>query len=185
MLTAILNADLWFENMMLGIRTPFFLDLFNWVTFLGNTTTVIAITGLAALYIFYFQRSKVYALGLIVTIVGASATSYIVKLLVDRARPGGLIPAIVETSPSFPSGHATLSLALYGFLAYFLCNKMYPKSTAVIITIATLVILAIGFSRLYLGVHFPTDVLAGYLFGGLWLLIGIKMVTRLKANDIV
>lgn len=184
MLDVILTADLWFENMMLGIRTSFFLDLFNWVTFLGNTTTVITITGLVGLYLFYSKHPRVYTLGLIVTIIGAGATSYILKILVNRTRPDGLIPSIIETSPSFPSGHATLGMALYGFLAYLLC-KTYPKYTAFIVTGATVLILALGFSRLYLGVHFPTDVLAGYLFGGLWLLVGIKVVTLLKSNAIV
>jgi len=185
MLTAVLNADLWFENFLLSIRTPFFLHLFNGITFLGSTAVIIAITGLSVfLLLFYKKRYRAYAVGLIATVIGASVTSYIVKLLVDRARPDGLISSIIETSPSFPSGHTTLGVALYGFLAYFLC-KIYPKYTARIVTIATLLILAIGFSRLYLGVHFPTDVLAGYLFGGLWLLIGIKIVTLLKANAIV
>jgi undecaprenyl-diphosphatase len=184
MLDAILNADLWFENFLLSIRSPFFLHLFNWITFFGSTTVIIAITGLVGFYLFYSQRSKAYLVGLIVTVIGASATSSVVKILVNRARPGGLIPSIIETSPSFPSGHATLGIALYGFLAFLLC-KIYPKNTAAIVAVATLLIVAIGFSRLYLGVHFPTDVLAGYLFGGLWLFIGMKVVTHLKANDIV
>lgn len=171
---------------MLGIRTPFFLHLFNWITFWGSSTVIVTITGIVVLFLlFYKKRYQAYAVGLIATIIGAGITSNLLKMLVDRARPSGLIPVIFEEfSPSFPSGHATLGIALYGFLAYLLC-KIYPKYTALIITITTLVILAIGFSRLYLGVHFPTDVLAGYLLGGLWLLIGIKIIARLQANDIV
>jgi len=184
MLDAILTADLWFENMLFSIRTPFFLDVFNWITVLGSTVVVATVTAIVVIILLFSQRFKIYTTGLIATVIGASATSYILKILIDRVRPSGLIPSAIETSSSFPSGHATLSVALYGFLAYLLC-KIYPKNTVLISTLATLIILAIGFSRLYLGVHFPTDILAGYIFGGVWLLIGIKIMTLLKTNDIV
>jgi undecaprenyl-diphosphatase len=184
MLSFILTADLWFENMLLGIRTPFFLHIFNGVTFFGNTAVVIGITGIVVMFLLFSKNYKSYAAGLFTAVIGAGATSYSMKTIIERARPGGLIPSAVETSSSFPSGHATLAMALYGFLAYVLC-KLYPKHSAVIVTLATVIIFAIGFSRLYLGMHFPSDVLAGYLLGGPWLSIGIKVVALLKRNDIV
>lgn len=183
MLNIIASADLWFENMLLGVRTPFLLHVFNAITLLGNTVIVIAITGIIGIVLFS-KRVRAYATGLIITVAGAGLTGYVGKEVVKRARPGGLIPTAVETSFSFPSEHAILAIALYGFIAYAL-YKMYPKYAAVIVTLATLLILAIGFSRLYLGVHFPSDVLAGYLVGGIWLLIGIKITTSLKRNAIV
>ncbi|MCX6787201.1 MAG: phosphatase PAP2 family protein [Candidatus Kaiserbacteria bacterium] len=184
MLNTILNADVWFENMLLGVRTPFFLHLFNWVTFFGNTIVVVAVTGIVGICLLLSQRFKAYAGGLAAAVIGASGASYILKILVGRARPSGLIPSAIETSFSFPSGHTTLAMTLYGFLAYLLC-KLYPKNAAAIVTLATLVIFVIGFSRLYLGLHFPTDVLGGYLLGGLWLLIGIKITALLKRDAIV
>lgn len=179
MLNSILFADEWFENIILGIRTNSLLNAFNWITFLGETSVVIAITAAVVIFLFIFKKNKAYAVGFLTTIIGASGTSYILKTLVERARPDGLIPAVTETSYSFPSGHATLAIALYGFLTYFLC-KRYPKNSVLIITLATLIILAIGFSRLYLGVHFPSDVIAGYLLGGIWLFIGIKITKLIR-----
>ena len=70
MLSPILAADVWFENMLLGIRTPFFLHLFSWITFLGNTAVVIAITAIALLF-FYKKRSAAYAAGLAGAVIGA------------------------------------------------------------------------------------------------------------------
>lgn len=175
----LLAVDGWFENLLLGIRTPFFLLFFHWITALGSTVVVIMVTGIAGIVLFFSARYKAYAAGIVTTVIGASGTSYGMKIFIERARPSGLIPSIIETSFSFPSGHATLALALYGFLTYFFC-KRYPKNAKTIVAISAPIILAIGFSRLYLGVHFPSDVLAGYLLGGLWLLIGIEITALLK-----
>lgn len=184
MLSAIAAADSQFEMMLLGVRTLLFLHLFGWLTLLGDSVVIIGATMLSGLFLYVFKKRKAAALGLIAAVVGAGGTNVIMKMIVGRARPSGLIPAVVETSSSFPSTHATLAVAFYGFIAYLFC-KRYPKYTALITTLATLLMLAIGFSRLYLGVHFPSDVLAGYVLGGLWLFIGVKIVTLLKRNGIV
>jgi len=166
-------ADLQFDLYLLSIRSPFFVSLFKWVTWFGNEFVVVALTLLAGILLWRSLPLRIYALGLVTTVFGAGGTAYILKYLVGRARPVGLIPAIVETSPSFPSGHATLSMALYGFAAYVLCRQ-FPEKKPLIITATTLIILLVGFSRLYLGAHFPSDVLAGYIVGGLWLFISIR-----------
>lgn len=87
------------------------------------------------------------------------------------ARPRPLLwPRLIEeASYSFPSGHAMGSLVLYGFLAYLL-GRRYPCQAGLITRMAIGLIGAIGLSRLYLGVHYPTDILAGYAVGGLWLM---------------
>lgn len=180
----IVAADQWFENVMLAVRTPFLLQAFNWITVFGNTSTIIAATGVALIFLWFFTHHKAYAIGLATSIIGAGVMGYIVKMIVERPRPGGFIPSTIETSFSFPSEHATLAIALYGFLTYLLC-KRFPKNASAIMTMAALAILAVGFSRLYLGVHFPSDVIAGYLLGGLWLLIGIEIAALLKRDGIV
>lgn len=175
----ILTADVWFENLLLSIRTPFLLHVFNWITFFGEILVVIGIAGLISIAILLLKLDKTYIAGLAVALIGAAASSYIMKAVIERARPDGLIPAVTESSFSFPSGHATLAVALYGFTAFFLC-KMYPRNTKLIVVVATVIVLAIGFSRLYLGVHFPSDVIAGYILGGLWVLIGIEIAKRFR-----
>ncbi len=170
----LLSLDLWFENLLLAHRTPLFLHIFNAITLLGNTAVVIGIMLVVGISLFFSRFHNAYVVGLAATLIGAGGTDFIMNTLIERARPSGLIPSTIETSSSFPSGHATFSLALYGFLVYFLC-KQYPKYSALFIIAGFLLILAVGFSRLYLGVHFPSDVFAGFALGALWLLIGIEI----------
>ncbi|MBU1613162.1 phosphatase PAP2 family protein, partial [Patescibacteria group bacterium] len=109
--------------------------------------------------------------------VGGSAVCvYILKLLITRPRPTA-IPVYIEDSFSFPSGHATVAVALYGFLLYFcvknIANKLWRWIS---ITALFLVIFLLGFSRIYLGVHYFSDVIGGFLLGGIWLGVGIWFV---------
>ncbi len=174
----IVAADVWFENVLLSVRTPFLIHVFAWITLLGNAFVAMGIAGIALIFLLW-KRYKAYAVGLAITLIGAAATDYVMKAIIERARPDGLIPSMVETSFSFPSGHATAAMALYGFMAYVLCN-LFPEKKTVLVTAAVLIIGSIGFSRLYLGLHFPSDVLAGYILGGLWLLIGIAAAKRVS-----
>jgi undecaprenyl-diphosphatase len=181
-MTSILLADAWFENFMLSIRTPFGVHLFSVVTFFGNSLTIIGIAGLIGAYmVFSREEYKPYLIGLVVTLSGAAASAYALKEIVQRARPSGLIPAVTETSFSFPSGHAVASVALYGFIA-FLLSRLYPRHKRVAAALAALVALTISFSRLYLGVHYPSDVIAGFILGGLWLWIGIWVTNRFRSR---
>ena len=109
----------------------------------------------------------------------------LLKDLIDRPRPiwNGVI--ISEGSPAFPSGHAMMSLLTYGFLVILVWRVIQnrPARAALIGGAAALVGL-IGFSRVYLGVHYPTDVLGGYAMGGAWLslcLIGTIKVESSRA----
>lgn len=166
------TSDQWFENVLYGVRSPLLLNVFGWITMLGNSIVVAGIGGVTSILLIRSGVYRVYALGLVTSLIGAAGTGYVMKMLVARPRPDGLIPSVTETSFSFPSGHATAAVALYGFLAYVLC-KRYPSQKPLIVSGTALIVIAVGFSRLYLGVHFPSDVLAGYLLGGLWLLMGM------------
>lgn len=179
----IFATDSWLENLLFLEQTQFLTSMFSFVTVLGNTVIVVAIMLIVGIALFFLKFHSAYVVGLATTLVGAGATNFIMKALIGRERPDGITQTIVETSSSFPSGHATFSLALYGFLTYFLC-KHYPKYSTLFITLGSLLIIAIGFSRLYLGVHFPSDVLAGFALGGLWLLIGIEVAKRFLAKPV-
>ncbi len=97
------------------------------------------------------------------------------KALLDRARPVFDDPILKESTSSFPSGHAVGSMLIFGALLYFLWNQ-WPRVRGLSAPLLALLILAIGFSRVYLGLHWPTDVLGGYLFGLGWLLAAIGLV---------
>ena len=90
-----------------------------------------------------------------------------------------------ELSWSFPSGHAILAVSLYGFLFYFFWKnlKKQPHKVAALF-FCLLIIIAVGFSRLYLGAHYLSDVLAGYLVGMVWLGISIAMV-EIKKEEVL
>lgn len=113
------------------------------------------------------RRSQATTLG--IAAVGAIGLNYLIKVLFGRVRPQ-LWNRIIDVGPySFPSGHAMISLVIYGFIGYILA-KRYHRWRAWIFTFTIVLIIAIGFSRLYLGVHWPTDVIAGYAAGIVWLM---------------
>jgi len=181
MIDLIIAADLWFENLMLAIRTPALLQAFDAVTSLGDAPMVAFVALITGAYFIFSSRAlRPYFAGVAVSLVGALSCASALKVLIARARPDGLIPVIIETSYSFPSRHAVAAVALYGFIAFFLARE-YPEHARKIAAAATVLILSIGFSRLYLGVHFPSDVIAGFALGGAWLLIGIWIVRKLQS----
>lgn len=142
-------------------------------TRLGDPEIVVSVI-LVNLGWFLARGRRYAALMLIVACVGALALNVGLKLVFARPRPVLWPHLINETSYGFPSGHALGSLVLYGFLAYvFAC--WYPRQSGWIYGIATGTVALIGFSRIYLGVHFPTDILAGYSVGILWLVFCINI----------
>ncbi len=110
--------------------------------------------------------------------VGAMTTSTLGKSFVARHRPEFAV-RMGETDWSFPSGHTTAAMAVYGFIGYAIARELRPSQQKFEVAYWTAVlIIVIGFSRLLLGVHYMTDVLAGFIVGGFWLLVGIAMTTR-------
>ena len=91
---------------------------------------------------------------------------------------------ITETSYSYPSGHALGSTILYGFLSYLLATR-YPQFSWLIYALAGILIFAIGLSRLYLGVHWSTDIIGGYCIGFLWVMLCITMLRLQKIIKII
>ena len=105
------------------------------------------------------------------------------KFMFSRQRPLEYM-LIDETGYSFPSGHSMVSMAFYGFLIY-LCYKLIDKKWLrnLSITLLSLLIALIAFSRLYFGVHYPTDVLAGLTFGYILLFVYIKIFSKYILNE--
>lgn len=150
------------------------------ITQLGNPSFVVIIF-IGSVLILGWRRNYQELLVLILAALGAWILNTELKLFFSKPRPELWISLIKETSYSFPSGHALGSSVLYGFLAYLLATR-YTRLTILIYTIAILLIATIGFSRLYLGVHWPTDILAGYGVGFLWLMMCITMLNLRKLN---
>lgn len=151
------------------------------VTRLGNPSTVVLIAS-SALVILWWRRYRQEAKIFLLDCLGGAILSYGLKLAFSKPRPQLWKLLISEKSYSYPSGHALGSMVLYGFLAYLL-GTHYPKYARVFYSIAAILIAAIGLSRLYLGVHWPTDIMAGYGVGFLWITFCITMLKLQKAKD--
>lgn len=144
---------------------------FLWVTKFANPITVILLT-IVFVGLFYFNKQKITALWLAISMALVSGIgNHLLKLFFHRARPTILPHMVTEHSFSFPSGHATASTLLYGTLILVMALFFKEKTPRLIAQIIVgLLIFSIVVSRIYLGVHYPSDVLAGVLFGSSWLL---------------
>jgi len=147
--------------------------IFLFFTALGNPPTVVTIF---IMTIAWLAMKRRYSDGIRFTIVcaGGVLIDRVMKLFFAKPRPELWHRLITETSFSFPSGHAVGSMVVYGFIAYILAKEM-QQHKQYIYAAASLLIIAIGLSRLYLGVHYPTDIIAGYGIGFLWLVTCLKV----------
>lgn len=153
------------------------------ISFFANHKFLVPANLLLTAY-FLVRRNKHLA---IVTITVAFSSLIIMSLLknvTQRQRPAG---SLVEgiTNYSFPSGHAFMGVAFYGLLIWLTFQKVDGKWNRLGITVfVLLVLLAIGISRIYLRVHYCTDVLAGFCLGTMWLLICLALVNKtLQRNN--
>jgi membrane-associated phospholipid phosphatase len=148
------------------------------ITHLGSTETVLLLTlgAIAALALTKHWRG-VFALA--TSVVATQLVVQLMKLVVERPRPGQSI--IDAAGFSFPSGHAATSVALYGTLALIAVRacRAAPARVAIVVA-AGLVVLAVGGTRVYLGAHYPTDVVAGWLTGGILMLGCWLVASRLE-----
>jgi undecaprenyl-diphosphatase len=160
-------------------RVPLLIEVFEWITDLGGSPALVALALVATGFLWADHRPR-FIPALWVAFVGAHATTYLGKFAIGRARPE-FVTDITALSPSFPSGHATGALAVYGFLAYAIIRDRPEPRVTFEITFWTLVLVAcIGFSRVFLSVHYASDVAAGFLVGGFWLLVAFAVAEHLR-----
>ncbi|MBV9388248.1 MAG: phosphatase PAP2 family protein [Chroococcidiopsidaceae cyanobacterium CP_BM_ER_R8_30] len=150
------------------LHTPLLNQVMIGVTALGQPSALLIVTLSLGIWLF-LKRHRPEAIALAIGAVGSLGLNYLLKELFRRARPPIWEHVISVTQFSFPSGHAMMSLVVYGLSAYLLSNRFY-RWRVPIFSFSILLILAIGFSRLYLGVHWPSDVAAGYAAGIAWLM---------------
>lgn len=168
------------DQAILNFFTASRIDCLNYamlaITYAGSTLIVMIVASLSIVS-FYIHKHASRILPLIVAVCGSSLTTFLLKSIFERVRPlGGLY---MESTYSFPSGHATAAMALYGFLLYTIYKHGHRPLKGFLIALLSVLILLIGLSRIYLGVHYLSDVLAGYAIGLAWILIGAKLHNRL------
>lgn len=166
----------WFEMR----RSPALDDFMLHVTSLGDGVVLIMLVLVSAVFLWLTDhRWSVYIL--LVGMIGGKLLNTLLKAAFDRTRPSVVDWVYEVTSPSFPSGHAMGAFITYGTVAY-LVARLEPTPTLRHATwfLASVIILAIGLSRVYLGVHYPSDVLAGFLAGFAWLAFVASSVRALQ-----
>jgi undecaprenyl-diphosphatase len=138
------------------------------VTALGSVT-VIALMGIVLVGVFLLIRDRLAILQLALASLGAGVWTWTFKAFAERPRPSVVPPLVEAWGDSFPSGHSLASAALYLTFATMAGRHLPSWRHAVALQgLAALVIACVAFSRVYLGVHYPSDVLSGALFGAAW-----------------
>ncbi len=170
--------DWFFQERQAGITSTL-----RAITFFGGGPGIALITGLASLVLLYFKK-RATAAYLAGTAIGGIVLNSGLKLWFARTRPDLASAAVVAHWYSFPSGHAMESFIVYGALAYITLRQPWPwkVDSAVLALVLTMVVL-IGLSRVYLGVHWVSDIAGGWSAGAVWLVtatVAFDMVLRLK-----
>lgn len=156
---------------------PFFLA----VTALGDFKTVILISFLFSIVLLIRRKQHLF-LPFFFALIGSALFVYTGKEILQKARPNADL--LIANGFSFPSGHTTLSVVLYGFIAFVILRYVSSRSARILAgAIGTLVVLLVGISRLYLGVHFLSDVFVGYLAGFLWLVLAIMLSENMARHN--
>jgi len=178
----ILELDTFVSQRVLDLHSAFLEDLFFAVTMMGSLK-VIALLAFAFLLLILFKRKTAYLYPFLIATLGSSLVTFVLKLLVQRARPE--LAMLNETTFSFPSGHATIAIGFYGFMMLILGKKLSSKSQRILtFMVGSLLILGIGFSRIFFNVHYLSDVLAGYAVGMAGLIISIRILRKLQTQKI-
>ena len=149
-------------------------------TFLGKHEFLIPANLILIAYFLFIKKHRWYSIKVPAIALSSLALMFGLKHLFDRNRP--LIPLLEEARGlSFPSGHALMSVTFYGLLVYIVFKGIENRPLKwTLITLLLLLILIIGFSRIYLRVHYASDVIAGFCVGLLWLVICVWVLNRLE-----
>ncbi|MFD2828169.1 phosphatase PAP2 family protein [Leeuwenhoekiella polynyae] len=160
---------------VLSYRNPVLTKYFMFVTDVGDLYGYLIVLGIFFGVSFFVFKKWKYVLQTTLVLALASVSNVILKRFIDRARPSIEHLVSVETL-SYPSGHAMSAMAFYGFLIYLFTQfKMNRFLKIASITILTILLLSIGISRIYLGVHFPSDIAGGFIAGFIWVIFCILL----------
>lgn len=162
-----------FESSMLTMIMKFF-------TFIGDMVSIVVISLLILITLYKVLKHRSELILFLSVMAGANFLFASLKLLFHRERPD--LHRLIEVSNySFPSGHATNAFALYGILTFLIWRHIPSRLwRTILIILSGIMILAIGMSRIYLGVHYPSDVIAGYFISAFWLTFAIWFYQRYK-----
>ena len=161
------SYDLVVSNIIWGIRTPLLTSIMKIISFLASTKFIIVVL---IIYIF-IHRDVYFPLNMSISTI----INTVLKRIIKRSRPSNIL--VIEKSYSFPSGHSMASMSFYGYIIYKVIESKINKSYKIALTLFfSILILLVGFSRIYLGAHYLSDVICGYLISLEYLVIYITIL---------
>lgn len=167
----LIKADLRIINLVSQYRKSYINELMLFITHLAKGE-VITVAVIFSLIILFLLNKWSYLKSLLVSVIFGQLFVWIIKNIIERPRPPLSEALVAETSYSFPSGHTFAAIAFYGLITFFIFKSLKKKNLKkIILFFGSVLIILIGFSRIYLGAHWPSDVLASYASGLAWLSI--------------
>jgi undecaprenyl-diphosphatase len=150
----------------------------------GSAVVLFSLSLIVALA--FFAKKKYRALTLFVaTMAGSSVLNVVLKFSFHRTRPLPFFDTEVPTSFSFPSGHALMSFCFYSSMAALISARSNRRTVRIVVwAMAALLITAVGVSRIYLGVHYPSDVVAGYAAAFIWVMFIVIVDRVIPRKDV-
>lgn len=156
-----------------GLESPSLTSVMKFFTFIGSAPFVIVLSLILLFFLYKVLHHRMELLLFIASIIGSSALNGLLKQLFHRVRPN-LHRLIDVGGYSFPSGHAKNAFTVYAIITFLLWRHIPRKlGRSILILFSIFMILAIGISRIYLGVHYPSDIVGGYFASGFWLATAI------------
>lgn len=172
--------DDWLARWFNARATPAFTQVMMYITHAHNTAGMLVMTTVLGIY-FYLRKAPYWLLALLVSVPGGMLLNVILKHVFQRARPSLENPLLTLATYSFPSGHTVAATLFYGLIAaYLVCLASRWRPRFLIVLGACVMVGLVGLSRMYLGVHYLSDVLAAIAEGCGWLAICITGVSTLR-----
>lgn len=168
------DLDTFIYNIIIKMQSDSVTQIFKAITFLASTKFILCLNIIAL--IIYIIKKRGYLLLIPVNSIFSVVSNNLIKFLIKRPRPN-VLRLVTETNYSYPSGHAMISVLFYGTIITLL-NRNNIKYRKIINIILMLIILLVGVSRIYLGVHYASDIIGGYLIS-----TGILLFTKKENNN--
>lgn len=165
----IVQFDSTIINSVQGLESPALTAIMKFFTFIGSTKIVVILSILIIYFLYKVLHHRLELILFIAVIAGTPIINSILKSIFHRARPE--FHRLIEIGGySFPSGHAMNAFSVYGILAFLLWRHIATRTGRTLLIIFSIfMILMIGISRIYLGVHYPSDIIGGYFASGFWM----------------
>lgn len=170
--------DSFIYNLVIFDRNNILTGFYKFITFFASEIMIILVS------LIFFLKDRRYGIFVGLNAIIIFILNICLKLIFARERPAELM-IITETGYSFPSGHAMAALGFYGFIIYLIWNMNLEKRAKVVFsTLICILIVLIGISRIYLGVHYASDVLAGFLISTVYLILYIQFTKKVLRKEV-